>query len=385
MPPININPSDQPASTQALPLLPECPKDMQFGPCGGVGLDGSCEAQRDHLCVWHDHIDKIDPAQIAALPHKDDRPLRTGSRFERVLRAGHFAVTCELNPHDSADATPMVEYARTLAPYVDAGHISDNSLSSPHMCGLAVAALVQDAGIEPILHMACRDRNRLMLQSDLLGAHALGVRNVLCITGDHPRLGDHPTAKPVFDLDSVRWIETAVRLRDEGRFHDGERELISRPRLFIGGAVGPTAPPIDLRPHRMARKLLAGADFVITQLVFDMERLRTFMDRVRDLGLDEKTHILVGVGALTGPGMARAINQGTPGVVIPEPIITRLEHTPKAQRRAEGIKICVEQIQGLVEMPGIAGIDIMDLDFRRWFPTPEIVELAGLANRPTVA
>ncbi|MEM6282514.1 MAG: methylenetetrahydrofolate reductase C-terminal domain-containing protein [Chloroflexota bacterium] len=367
-----------------LPVLNNCPKDMEYGPCGGVGLDGTCEVDRAKLCVWHDSIETIDPDAVAALPQKTERPARTDSRFERTLRAGVFTVTCELNPHDSADATAIIDYARTIAPYIDAGHISDNSLASPHMCGLAVGARVQQAGIDPILHMSCRDRNRLMLQADLLGAHALGIKNILCITGDHPAIGDHPTAKPVFDFDSVRWIDTAVKLRDEGRFRDGERTLSVAPNLFVGGAVGPTAPPLDLRHHRLARKLLAGADFIVTQLIFDMDWLRVFLDRARDMGLLEKTYLLVGVGALTGPNMARAINNDTPGVYIPDKIIKRLEGVPKNKRKAEGIKICVEQIQQLMGIDGVHGIDIMDLDFRRWFPTPEIVTAAGLANRPAV-
>lgn len=383
--PINANPNNVKEDTLPLPpeeMIAECPKFMAHGPCGGVGLAGSCEVERDKLCLWHDELDTIHPTAVASLPYKNEKPLKTGSRFERMLRAGHFTVTCEFNPHDSADVSAMVAYAETVAPYIDAGHVSDNSLASPHMCGLAVAASIQRVGVEPIMHMACRDRNRLMLQADLLGAHALGVRNILCLTGDHPAIGDHPTAKPVFDLDSVEWIEAAVRLRDEGRFESGERELVERPNIFVGGAVGVTAPPMALRPHRMARKLLAGADFVITQLVFDMDLFRQFMARVRDMGLDEKTHILVGVGALNNAGMARAINKNTPGVMIPETIIQRLETVPKSKRKDEGIRICVEQIQELVEMPGVSGIDIMDLDFRRWFPTPEIVEQAGLADRP---
>lgn len=366
--------------------LEECPKDMIFGPCGGVGVNGSCEVHRDKLCVWYDSEGEPDQAKISALaeqlPEREQRPLRTGSRFERLLRAGHFVVTCELNPHDSADATALVEYARTLVNHVDAGHISDNSLASPHMCGLAVAALVQQVGIEPILHMTCRDRNRLMLQADLLGAHALGVRNILCLTGDHPALGDHAAAKPVFDLDAVRFLQMTRRLRDEGRFESGERQLNARPRLFIGGAAHPTAPPYHLRPYRLAQKLVAGADFMVTQLVFDMKALADYLQRLRDAGLDKKTHLLVGVGALSGAGMARAINANTPGVIVPEAVIRRLEGVPRDQRRAEGIKICVEQIEQLREIPQISGIDIMDLDPVNWFPTVEIVEKAGLANRP---
>lgn len=366
--------------------LTECPKAMIYGPCGGVGMNGSCEVDRGKRCVWHNAEAAPDPEKIAALvqqlPEREQHPLRAGSRFERLLRAGHFVVTCELNPHDSADATALVEYARTLARHVDAGHISDNSLASPHMCGLAVAARVQEAGIEPILHMTCRDRNRLMLQADLLGAHALGVRNILCLTGDHPALGDHAAAKPVFDFDAVRFLQMMRRMRDEGRFESGERQLDVRPRVFIGGAAHPTAPPLDLRPYRFAQKLVAGADFVVTQLVFDMKALREYMKRLRDAGLERKTYLLVGVGALAGAGMARAINMNTPGVVVPEHVIRRLEGVPRNQRRAEGIKICVEQIQELREMPGVSGIDIMDLDPVTWFPTVEIVESAGLANRP---
>ena len=362
-------------------VFENCPKDMVYGPCGGVSLSGTCEVDRSKLCTWHDHIDKIPAELIEALPDKYDKPMQSGSRFEQVLRSGEFAVSCELNPHDSADATAIVEYAKTIAPYIDAGHISDNSLASPHMCGLAVAALVQEF-IDPILHMTCRDRNRLMLQADLLGAHALGTKNILCITGDHPRLGDHANAKPVFDLDAIRWIETAVNLRNQSAFLDGERRLATPPHVFIGGAAAPSAPPLALRPHRLARKLTAGADFIVTQLVFDMQMLRDFMAGVRALGLDKKTHILVGVGALNSPGMARAINKGTPGVVIPPELIKRLAGVPQHKRKAEGIKICVEQIEELKEMPGISGIDIMDLDFRHWFPTPEIVEAAGLHHRP---
>jgi methylenetetrahydrofolate reductase (NADPH) len=210
--------------------LAECPKTMTNGPCGGVGVDGTCEVDRSKLCVWHEALRdsptpetrKLAPApdwtqdfttafqtlptteviDIAALPHKNDRPLHSGSRFEQLLRAGHFVITAELNPPDSADLSLTLDYANTIHQHVDACHISDNALAQPHMNGIATAALVQQAGIEPILHMACRDRNRLALQADMLGAHALGVRNILCLTGDHPSQGDHPQGKPVFDVDA---------------------------------------------------------------------------------------------------------------------------------------------------------------------------------------
>ena len=399
----------------------ECPKNLRNGPCGGVGMDGSCEVDRSMTCVWFNAVNRSEkfpwqeeiyqrnPAVDWSLQgssswvnaftgrdHKartgpqwqqvkfvgiDEKPMRSGSRFERLLRAGEFVVTCEVNPRDSADGTALIEYAKTLEGYVDAVHVSDNFLSQPHMSGTVAACMIeQQTNLETILHMTCRDRNRLQLQADLLGAHAMGVRNVLCLTGDHPSLGDHKEAKPVFDLDSMNFIRLVRKMRDEGTFESG-REILIPPKFFIGGAVAITAPPLEFRPHRMAKKMAAGVDFLTSQLVFDMSLLESFMKRVHELGIIQNTHLLIGVGALPGPGTARAINKHTPGVIIPESIIERLEGVPKQDRRKEGIKIVVEQIQQLKEIPGIAGVDIMDMKPDSWFPTPEIVELAGLKER----
>ena len=308
--------------------------------------------------------------------------MRSASRVERLLRAGEFVVTCEVNPRDSADGTELIDYARTLEGTVDAVHVSDNFLAQPHMSGTVAACMIeQQTELETILHLTCRDRNRLQLQADILGAHAMGVRNVLCLTGDHPSLGDHKEAKPVFDLDSITFIELVRKMRDEGTFQSG-RKIVVPPRLFIGGAVAITAPPLEFRPHRMAKKMAAGVNFLTSQLVFDMSLLENFMKRVHDLGIIQNTHLLIGVGALPGPLAARAINEHTPGVVIPESIIKRLDGVRKDRRREEGIRIVVEQIQQLQEMPGIGGVDIMDMSPDRWFPTPEIVERAGLKERP---
>ncbi len=400
----------------------ECPKNLRNGPCGGVGMDGSCEVDRSKTCVWlkavtrseklpwakeiyqrnpavdwslkgssawvnaatgRNHPERVGPQwQKIEFRERKEAPMRSGSRFERLLRAKEFVVTCEVNPRDSADGTELIEYARSLEGIVDAVHISDNFLAQPHMSGTAAACLIeQQTKLETILHMTCRDRNRLQLQADLLGAHAMGVRNVLCLTGDHTSLGDHKEAKPVFDLDSITFISLVRKMRDEGTFESG-RKIVVPPKFFIGGAVAITAPPLEFRPHRMAKKMTAGANFLTSQLVFDMTLLETFMKRVHDLGIIQNTHLIIGVGALPGPGAARAINEHTPGVVIPETIIKRLEGVPKQNRRMEGIKILVEQIQQLKEMPGISGIDIMDLRPDAWFPTPEIIELAGLKNRP---
>lgn len=400
----------------------ECPKNLRNGPCGGVGMDGSCEVDRSKTCTWYNAVNRSEkfpwtheiyqrnPAvdwsiqgssswvnTVTGRDHHhrtgpqwqhveflgvDTKPLRSGSRIERLLKAGEFVVTCEVNPRDSADATALIEYAKTLEGVVDAVHVSDNFLAQPHMSGTVAACMIeQQTNLETILHMTCRDRNRLQLQADLLGAHAMGVRNVLCLTGDHPSLGDHKEAKPVFDLDSITFIELVRKMRDEGTFESG-RKIIVPPKFFIGGAVAITAPPLEFRPHRMAKKMAAGVDFITSQLVFDMSLLESFMKRVHDLGIIQNTHLIIGVGALPGPGTARMINKHTPGVVIPESIINRLEGVPKKDRRQEGIKIVVEQIQQLKEIPGIGGVDIMDMKPETWFPTAEIVALAGLKDRP---
>jgi methylenetetrahydrofolate reductase (NADPH) len=395
----------------SLQTLAECPKTMTNGPCGGVALDGTCEVDRSKLCVWHQAVNRwpasgpiplhlpadwsqAGPAMwetafgansqarsAADTPDKSQRPERSGSRFERLLRSGRFVVTCEINPTDSADATPHLERVRPLIGLIDAVHISDNSLASPHMCGLALGALIERLGMETILHMTCRDRNRLMLQADVLGATALGIKNILCLTGDHPAIGDHPRAKPVFDLDAISLIDLLRRMRDDGVLESG-RALETPPSIFIGGGAEPTSPPLEYRPHRLGKKIAAGLDFAVTQVVFDMDLLAQFLARVRDLGLDKKIYLLVSVAAIGSPSMARGMNANTPGVVVPEHIIRRLERARMGKRRAEGLKICVEQIQQLLEMPGVAGIDVMDLEPERYL---EIIEAAGLKERPMAA
>ena len=388
--------------------LVDCPKLMTNGPCGGVSLDGACEVD-GRLCVWAEAVTFAGdsrttfpspppdwslaepfseplPARLAARTSsdtldKDQRPCRQGGRFETLLREGRFVVTAEANPPDSANADSYLERVRPLIGLIDAVHISDNSLSSPHMCGLATAALIEQMGMETILHMTCRDRNRIMLQADLLGAAALGVKNVLCLTGDHPSIGDHAAAQPVFDLDAVRWIDTVRHLRDEEMLLSG-RALDHAPDVFIGAGAEPTAAPLEFRPQRLASKVAAGIDFAVTQVVYDMEMLGDFMRRVCDLGLDKKIYILVSVGAMAGPAMARGMNNNTPGVAVPEDVIRRLEGALPGRRREEGLRICVEQIEQLKEMPGVSGIDIMDIAPERY---GEVVEAAGLGTRSNAA
>ena len=399
----------------------ECPKNLRNGPCGGVGLDGSCEVDRSMTCVWFNAINrsaklpwqeeiyqrnppvdwqlKGDSSWINTVTGRDHhdrtslhwqttdsqnerpRPERSGSNFERRLRAGQFAVTCEVNPRATADPASLIEYVRGLEGKIDALHISDNAFSMPRMSNLAAATLIESLGIETCLHITCKDRNRLMLQADILGAHAAGVKNIFCLGGDHVTLGDHPEAKPVFDIDSVNFINIVKNMRDQSVSASGI-PIASPFDVFIGGAAAPTAPPLDYRPHRLGKKVAAGADFIVTQAIFDMDMFRDYMRRVCDLGLDKRAYILVVVGALPGPKTAERLN-GHVGIVVPEHVIKRLKGgTTKAKRRAEGIKIAVETIQELREIPGVAGVDIMDILTETWFPTLEIAEAAGLLPRP---
>ena len=305
--------------------------------------------------------------------------MRAGSRLERVLRSGRFAVTAELNPVDSADPEAVYERALVLAEVCDAINVTDAAGAYVHMSSIATCALLVRAGYEPVLQMTCRDRNRIALQGDLLGAAALGIRNVLCLTGDDVTVGDQPQAKRVFDLDSIQLLRMARIMRDKGVFLSG-RPLEVRPRLFLGAASNPFAPPFDFRPLRLAKKVDAGADFIQTQLCFDVERFRRFMAQVRDMGLHERVFILVGVGPLRSVKSAEYMRTRVPGVYIPDEIVERLRKAggPK-QQREEGKRICVEIIQQVREIPGVAGVHVMA--FRQEHLVAEVVEEAGLLPR----
>ena len=303
--------------------------------------------------------------------------MRSGSRLERVLRSSRFAVTAELNPPDSADPEAVYEHALVLASVCDAINATDASGANVHMSSLAVTALLVRAGYDVVMQMSCRDRNRIGLQGDLLGAAALGVRNVLCLTGDGVQVGDHPETKPVFDVDSITLLRTARTLRDEGQFLSG-RPLEVPPRLFLGAASNPFVPPYDFRPHRLAKKVQAGAEFVQTQFCFDVPRLREFMATVRDMGLDEKVFILVGVGPLRSARTAEWLRTNVPGVVVPDEVIRRLKGAPKGKQRQEGKRLCVEIIQQVREIPGVSGVHVMA--YRQEELVAEVVEEAGLLS-----
>ena len=304
--------------------------------------------------------------------------LIAGSRLERVLRAGFFAVTAELNPPDSADPKEVYDAALVLSEICDGINATDAAGANCHMSSIAICALLVRAGYEPVYQISCRDRNRIAIQGDLLGAAAMGVRNVLMLTGDDVSVGDQPEAKRVFDFDSIQLLRVARLMRDEGQFLSG-RKITARPPLLLGAASNPFAPPFDWRPQRLAKKIEAGANFIQTQYCFDIPRLHQFMQRVRDLGLHEKTYILVGVGPLRSRTAAEFMRTKVPGVHIPDDVLKRLEQTPKAQQRTEGKRICIEMIQQIREIEGVAGIHVMA--YRQEELVAEIVQEAGLLPR----
>jgi methylenetetrahydrofolate reductase (NADPH) len=298
-------------------------------------------------------------------------------RLERVLRAGHFVVTAELAPPDSALAQDVYERARMFDGYVDGMNATDGSGAHCHMSSVAMCALLTNVGYSPVLQISCRDKNRIAIQGDVLGAAAMGVSNILCLSGDGVQVGDHPEAKPVFDLDSMSLLETIRIMRDESRFLSG-RPITSAPQVFLGAAENPSAPPIDFRPYRLAKKIAAGAQFIQTQYIFDIEQLREFMAKARDLGLLEQCFVIPGVGPLASARTALWIRNNVPGINIPDAIIKRLEGASDAKR--EGRKICVELIQQIREVEGVSGVHVMA--YRQEEAVGEIIQQSGvLAGR----
>jgi methylenetetrahydrofolate reductase (NADPH) len=304
--------------------------------------------------------------------------MHAGSRLERVLRSGRFAVTAELNAPDSADPNDVYKNALVLAEVCDAINATDGSGANCHMSSLGCCALLTRAGYEAVLQVSCRDRNRIAIQADLLGAAAMGVKNVLCLTGDDVSMGDQPQAKRVFDLDSIQLLRVARMMRDQGVFLSG-RKLTTPPRLFLGAAENPFVPPLDWRPLRLAKKIEAGAEFIQTQYCFDVPRFQQFMQRVRDLGLHESVYILVGVGPLRNEKVAEFMRTKVPGVWIPDEIVDRLAKTPKEQKVEEGMRLCIEIIQQVCEIEGVHGVHVMA--YRQEEMVAEIIKRAGLLPR----
>jgi methylenetetrahydrofolate reductase (NADPH) len=298
-------------------------------------------------------------------------------RFERVLRAGQFAVTSELAPPDSADPEDVYRRARIFDGYVDAINATDGSGANCHMSSLAVCALLTRIGYAPVMQISCRDKNRIAIQGDILGGAAMGVCNILCLTGDGVQAGDHPQALPVFDLDSMTLLETACTLRDKHHFLSG-RKISYAPRVLLGAAENPFAPPVEWRAERLAKKVAAGAQFIQTQFCYDVPMLRAFLSHVETLGLLDQVFILVGVGPLRSAKAAEWIRTHVPGVHIPDAVVARLAGA--SDQALEGRKLCTELVQEIRTLKGVHGVHLMA--YRQEETVAEIIERSGvLAGR----
>lgn len=311
----------------------------------------------------------------------DANGMKSGSRLEKVLRGKHFAVTCECGPPKGAATEHLLKKIGRIRGYVDAANVTDNQTAVVRMSSIAAGAILLGRGVEPVMQMVTRDRNRIAAQSDVLGAHALGIRNMLCLSGDHQSFGNHATARNVFDIDSMQLLHMIRTLRDEGKLDNGD-SVDGAPRMFLGAAANPFADPFEFRVIRLAKKIAAGADFIQTQCIYDMDRFKEFMKMARDMGLPEKCFILAGLIPLKSVGMARYMNNRVPGIIIPEKIIERLKGVPEKARGEEGIRILLEQIEEVRAIEGVAGVHVMAIEWEE--KIPEIMERAGLLPRPRV-
>ncbi|MBN1569457.1 MAG: methylenetetrahydrofolate reductase [Acidobacteria bacterium] len=305
--------------------------------------------------------------------------VKTKSNIERLLEAGKFVVTSECGPPRGADPEVIRKKGELLKGVVDAVNVTDNQTSIVRMSSLASCLILKEMGFDPIWQVVCRDRNRIAIQSDILGAAALGINNILCLSGDHQSFGDHPKAKNVYDIDSIQLIHTVKTLRDDGKFLSGE-ELKGKPNLFIGAAENPFGDPFEIRAMRLGKKVKVGCDFIQTQGIYNLEKFGKWMEMVRDRGLHEKCAILAGVIPLKSAGMANHMKKNVPGMDVPDTLIERLKGVPKEKQAEEGIKICVEMIQQLKEIKGVRGVHIMAIEWEQ--KVAEIAKAAGLLPRP---
>jgi len=307
--------------------------------------------------------------------------VKTNSRVEKILAGGGFVVTSECGPPRGADAEVVRRKGELLRGVVDAVNVTDNQTAVVRMSSLSACAILKGMGLEPILQMVCRDRNRIALQSDILGAAALGINNVLCLSGDHQKFGDHPQGKNVYDIDSIQLIQTVCRMRDEGRFLGGE-EIKGKPLMFVGAAANPFADPFEIRAARLGKKMRAGCEFIQTQCIYNMERFSRWMEMVCERGFHEKCAVLAGVTPFKTAGMANYMKKNVPGMDVPDEIISRLQGVDKKKQSDEGIKMAVEQIEEFKEMKGVAGVHLMAIEWEH--RVPEIAEMAKVLPRPKV-
>jgi methylenetetrahydrofolate reductase (NADPH) len=306
------------------------------------------------------------------------RPL---SRLHARLREGQFAVTAELGPPRGASMAPVRRKAQLLRDWIDAANVTDGQSAVVRMASWAASVAALQEGLEPVMQLQCRDRNRIALQADLLGAAGLGISNILLLTGDHTRFGDQPDAKGVFDLDSITLVWMARAMRDQRRLLNG-RELKAPPAWFIGAVENPFAPPLRFRAERLGKKVAAGAQFVQTQYVFDVAIFERWMQQVRDLGLDRRCYILAGVGPVKSLRALEHMRREVPGMYVPDAVVQRLRGVPEDRVSAEGLALCAEVIQQVREIPGVAGVHVMAFGWED--AVPEILERAGVRQRPRV-
>lgn len=300
--------------------------------------------------------------------------------MQRVLESGTFAVTAECGPPKGADPKSLTEKVAILKGYVDAINVTDNQTAVVRLCSLASCAIVRRLGMDAVLQVTTRDRNRIALQSDLLGASALGIKNVLCLSGDHVSFGNEPGAMAVFDLDSIQLLEVARKMRDHGTLLSGD-SLSTSPKFFLGAVENPFADPLEFRVSRLAKKVKAGAQFIQTQCVYNMRRFREWMERVRDRGLHEKVHILAGVTPLKSARMANYMREKVPGMDVPDELVRRMSSLPPKEQKIEGIKIALETVGALKEIVGVRGVHLMAIEWEE--VVPEVVAGAGLIPRPS--
>ncbi|MDJ0782932.1 MAG: methylenetetrahydrofolate reductase [Desulfosarcinaceae bacterium] len=306
---------------------------------------------------------------------------KSGSNLEKVLEAGHFAFTGECGPPKGANVEHLKEKMEHLRGQVDAINVTDNQTAVVRMSSAAASAIMVQAGLEPNFQMVCRDRNRLAMQADILGAYSMGIRNMLCLSGDHQHFGNHPQSKNVYDIDSMQLIAMVKKMRDEGKFLNDE-DIDESPKMFIGAAANPFADPVEFRIYRLASKIDAGADFIQTQCIYNMPRFREFMKKAVDMGLTENAYILAGVTPMKSARMAKYMAKFVPGMDVPEALIKRLEGAGKGKQAEEGIRFAIEQIDEFKEMAGVAGVHLMAIEWEH--KVPEIAERAGVLPRPQV-
>ncbi len=385
-----------------------CAKQMRNGPCGGVRADGSCEVDPSMRCVW---VEAIEGQKRIGGPHNkaflepiDHRlwhrsswlhvidgthaqpsaistyaaPAREAFSFEQACKSGRFVVTVEVSPPDSSDPSVLIARASRFCDLADAVNITDGAGANCHMSSAAAAAVLVASGLTPVAQFSCRDRNRIALQGDILGAAALGVRNILCLTGDDVSQGDHPYAKPVFDLDSISLLRITQNMRDRGTFASG-RKLDVAPNLFLGATANPFVPPFRDRIGNLERKIDAGAQFIQTQFCFDVPMLAEFMAKVRAHDLHKHCAIIVGVGTLSSAKSLRHMARHVPGVHIPESVLARVASA--GNQKAEAKTVLLETIRAVSEIEGVAGVHLMG--YRNDDMLAEAIEQSGIRRGVT--